>query len=316
MNPIKDSTTGVLKLNGTSSEAWELAKDVVNYPVHIVPMFFDAAHVYESMQGQNGVEYKLAKGQTNTDREVQFFGVAVDKNREDIFSIISTVTGQYSTLKTAQVYADLQEDLEKLGMDSKPETVYVSGSGGSHRLVVKINDMVSPVTSIGEIDMAIRLETSLDGSKKHSVILSLLDKEGVQISGVSSSYTMAAKHTKSIGERHVAFSVILEKMLEEWNTSIAPMLQFLDGETFDKEAAVKILCELMEEASIPDKHITSATSNIEKDDSHTALSLLSGLSHYIEETCSTRPERLSTFRANIDKHAMKVLKKWLPEENS
>jgi hypothetical protein len=81
------ATTNVT-LSGDNVTAWEVAQDVVDYPVNIVEAFYKEDDTFVS-----------AAGMTNTGRPTAFYLVVVDKLRNGQFNPIASVTGQYGTEK-------------------------------------------------------------------------------------------------------------------------------------------------------------------------------------------------------------------------
>ena len=307
LNPIVNASNGIVNLTATQTP-WELAVDCVDYPVHFLPLYINKANV----DGQGETEFIPAAGTTNTGRNTEFFGVVVDKLRDGKLETISTVTGTYATLPTAQVYREYQVDLDVLGVDAQPKFVYVSGSGGSHALRVAINGLETPLLSGQKFTLNLDLLTSVDGSKKHQLVLAPVDEKGVALIGVAESiFNVAAKHTKSIMDRHLAFGVIINKMIAEWNDLIAPTLMMMDGEKVDRGTAIEIVESILDAADIPERHIKAAVGVVSASSQQSVLTILSGMSDYFHDACDDKPERMAQFKAKINKVAEKEIKKFL-----
>lgn len=303
VNPVSKKPNGVIKLDTyPKHDAWGLAMNVVTYPVHILPLHFQKEDCFI-----------LAKGNTNSGRDVQHFGVVVDRNRDGILQTIATVTDSYHTMDAAKVYKDLMVDLYHAGVSARPERVYVSGNGGRQVLTVTLDELATPVLSVGKFTMAINLSTSVDGSLKHAISLNPLDENNRAIFGFQSDFSFSSKHTKNLKERHVAFSTVIEKMLSEWNEVIAPMMILLDGETFSSNVALEMTRDILESSNIPEKHTSRMMEGIDayKND-YTALRVLHDITTYVDDTLAeNRPERVEQFRKAINKTAMKIINKKL-----
>ncbi|MDA3807001.1 MAG: hypothetical protein PF440_03720 [Thiomicrorhabdus sp.] len=301
-NPVAIAKNNTIRLDTYNDSAWDMAINVVTYPVKILPLF---------IQPETNQDFLRAEGTTNTNRHTEFYGIVVDRARTEDLQTIATVTGMYSTLSTSEVYLDLKRDLEKANVKSSPISVYVSGSGGSHILSISLDDLVSPVLSDGStFKMSLTLNTSIDGSKKHTISIAPVDDSGRILFGIDSTLSFSAKHTRTIGERSVAFSTVINKLLAEWNDVIAPMIVMLDGQKYSSSMAMSLLEEIMTEADMPVKHIKGVTEAVDSIYTHrSALSILNGIGEYLEDAVYNRPERMLQFRQNINKHAMKIIKK-------
>ena len=302
VNPVSKKANGVIKLDTyPKHDAWGLAMNVVTYPVHILPLYFQKD------------EFILAKGNTNSNRDVQHFGVVVDRNRDGNLQTIATVTDSYHTMDASTVYRDLMVDLNDAGVSASPERVYVSGNGGRQLLTVKLDELSTPMLSVGKFTMSINLSTSVDGSLKHAISLNPVDENNRAIFGFQSDFSFSSKHTKNLKERHVAFSTVIEKMLSEWNEVIAPMMVLMDGEKFDSNVALELTRDILETSNIPEKHTSRMMANIDGyKKEHSALSVLCDITAYVDDTLAeNRPERVEQFRKSINKTAMKVINKKL-----
>lgn len=310
MNPIKNFPSGVMALGGDN--AWEQAIDAVTYPVYIRPLYFTHP---ESADPENP-DMERAEGTTNTGRDCQYFAIVVDRNRTGTLSTISTVTGLYDTLPVADVYSALQSDLEKANIKASPIEVYVSGDGGRQALDVGIEglDFVDSNRK-NKFEMHLVLSTSVNGSKQHCVRVAVVNAEtGVEVIGVTGdiSINLSARHTKTIKERHAAFSTILDTLLKEWNSTIIPSMMMFCDCTFDREFAVNILTEIMDDSDIPEKHRERALDWYAKTETdHSLYSVMHGLSGYLQNELENKQERLEMFREKITKKSNKVLQRTL-----
>lgn len=297
----------ILNLDGD----WDLAMEAVDYPILIKPLYFD--HDYED---GHGVEQVEAAGTTNTGRDSQFFGVVVDREKTGTLSTIACVTDTYSTIPPAETYFSLKQELDEMQMDATPTELYVSGNGGRQVLTVELDGMLAPDCTT-EIGMAVQLLTSLDGSKKHSIRLVAYDKtNNAELVGIANeSFNISSRHTRTIKERHVAFQATIGEMIGKWNDIIAPALAFMNDATFDRQMALTLLENIMDDADLPEKHKKNVSSHyishVADGGEHSIYSVVSGISTYISEEVSEKPELAERLRININKKARKHINKAL-----
>lgn len=298
-NPIASVPTGVIKLIKEDAEtAWKTAIDVVDYPVFITPLYID-----DPFGGEHD-EKIPATGDTNTGRSTEFYGVVVDRDRIGVPNTIACVTGVYGTIPTSGIYRDFRDDLRSIG--HKIESVYVTGNGGAQRCRVLITEAKGLPNQ--DIEMALTLRTSVDGTTKHSILLSAYDKKsGVELLGIGGrSMGVSARHTQSIGERHVAFSSILSSMITEWNSTIIPMLEIMGEKEFSSDFAVNLVESIMEDADFPKRHVEGAVASYLNTDNDSLFGVVKHISCYCDEEFSNKQERLMFFRDKLNKPIKKA----------
>lgn len=300
-NPISSCVGGVMKF---TSNDWDKVYDCVDYPVFLSPLFwFD--------QDDNVDDPIPAQGETNTGRMTQFFGVNVDRNRTGDIGTIAVVTDTYGTLNTKGVYEDFKMDLDSLDIPYTIQSLYVSGNGGSHILSVLMEE-VSDV--LPDVRMQLSLQTSVDGTKRHQLRLSAFDiKDGREIFGVGgTALTVSARHTKTVGERHAAFSILLTKFIKEWRESVVPMMALMNDFTISKNDAIEMVRDALEKAAIPERHIVGAVNAFDANNQKiSALSVVGQVSGYFTESLSTKKERYEMFRDKISRHLGNAIKKMM-----
>lgn len=302
-NPIASFKNGVMNSGDVSPLSWDSVYDVVDYPVIIEPLFV------ERKEQDGSLAYLPAVGDTNTGRGTEFFGVSVDRNRTGELSTIAVVTGTYGTLPTKDVYRDLRKDLAESDLIALPERVYVSGNGGRCILTLSVTENLSMVNH-DDFQMIIHLDTSVDGSKKHNIRLSVYDvKNRSELVGLTEQrFSVGTKHTRTIDDRHVAFKTVLVKLASEWNSTIVPFMTLMDQTKIDKSMALDILRDIMENSDIPEKHIVAASTSYDAAED-TVLSVVRGISTYLEKSLSDKPERLESFRERLNKIARAAIQK-------
>lgn len=281
LNPIANHPAGVTIDH--KDDAWGYALDCVSYPVILKELFWK-----NELDDDSDYDEEYAKGVTNTGRDVQFYGVIVDKNRTESFQTIAVVTGLYDTIAASEVYATLKNDFDKLHIESQPYRIYVAGNGGAHELSIKIPGM-EWVNSSNTVNMHMVVNTSVDGSKRHSVRIAAVDEQGVELMGLS-------KATFNLSARH---------------TSIIPFMELMNECEFNKATAIELLSEIMEKADIPEKHQDNALRHYESlnRQNDTLYGAIHGVSSYFSRELAEKPERLNKFREDMTKKSQKTIQK-------
>lgn len=308
---LQDSEEGRVDLRKTDvAEAWDIAKDVVDYPVRIVNAYF-------KLDENDETSYRSANGATPQGRDKMFNLVLVDKLRvgDEGLQAIATVTDKYGTVKTADIYEDFRQQLQEINQKHIIRQVYVSGNGGVQTLVVQMQDKKALNTPDGLI-MEVRLNTSVDGTLSHSLTLSAYNASGdTSIYVYGGEYNLSARHTTTLGERTVDFIPQFKKMLEYWDTVIIPTMSLMCEDKFDRKAAVEFLNQVAEDAGIGERHrekITSlyaspAVHTNEKNDSVYRVNQV--LNQYIDEEMSGRPELQGRFKTAVAKRIYAYVQK-------
>jgi len=243
---LQDASNGLVWLDDTKDK-WGLVKDAVDYPVHVLPAFYP--HPIKE-------EYTLATGITNTGRPKQFCVVAVDLYRTNDYQIISTVSDSYGSLKTSDVYEQLQQELACSEQKHTVQRLYVSANGGTQQLTFKMNEMISMDGIPDDLEMLFRLNTSLDGSKSQSLSMIVHNKEGnTDIHTYGGDYTLSARHTKTIGKRSAYYIPTINKMIENWNDIIIPTMSLMFDCKFNRNMALQLISDICEESKMGEAHM-------------------------------------------------------------
>jgi hypothetical protein len=301
-------TNGVVEIDKSvsTSKAWEMVTDAVNYPV-------DIAHGYWK---DDAGDYVRAGGETNTGRDKQFNFVVVDKFRNGERHAIACVTEGYGTLSTAETYNDLRTQLEMSEQNHIVKKLYVSGTGGAQALTIELKDMVGLTGVPDEIAMEIRLDTSVDGTKNHALTLLAHNRTGdVSYSLYGGEYRLRARHTKTIGERTIEFIPTVNLMIKNWNDVIMPMMILMFDSKFDRNASLDLLQSMAEEANVSDVHIAAMTQlyssdRVRTNDNTDSLYRVNATIHqYITDELSEKPELQERFRLGIAKAMAKQIAK-------
>lgn len=291
-----------------SAQAWDTAIDSVDYPIYVKPLHFH----------HNGDEMTAA-GKTNTNRDSQFFGIVVDRNRTDELSTISTVTNTYGSIPPAEVYDSLRTELDSMGIVNEPVALYVSGDGGRQILSIKIDGQKSP-NCRDDIGMMVQLVTSVDGTKKHSMRLVAYDyTNDVEMVGLTNEqFNVSTRHTQAIKDRHIAFETVLTRLIQEWNNTIMPMMAMMMDATFERKTALSLLQNMLKDADVPLRHqkkLEDAYQSKMADATHehSVYSVMANVSSYLSTELADKPERAEAFREKLNKRAHKTINKVLKD---
>ncbi len=299
---LRNSMCGTVEVDDTeTSLAWAIVKDAVDYPVKIVPAFYK---VYEDRE-----EYRNANGSTMGGKDKEFHLVLVDMYREgdEGFKCISTVTEKYGTVRTADIYEDLRQQLQEIDQHHHIRRLYVAQNGGSQTLYVQMDGMRSLKTP-DELVMELRLRTSVDGTLAHSISMSAHDRAGnTSMYVYGGEYNLSARHTTTVGERTINFIPQITNMLENWNTVIIPAFELMGNAKFDRKAALAFLDQVAEDAGIGERHrakvaeLYTSPALHTKDTSDSAYRVNYALNQYIDANMGERPELQNKFKAAVAK---------------
>lgn len=289
----------IVKLTGLN-DAWEHAIGLVDYPVYLKPLHYFHGNVEQH-----------AEGTTNTGRDTMFFGVVVDRHKDDNLSMIAAVTDTYGTIPAADTYRMLRDDLEEMSVDATPDVLYVSGNGGRQVLWVDVHGQLAPDLQ-DEIGMQVKLLTSLDGSKKHTLQLVAYNKtDNSELVGITTeSFNLSTRHTRTIQDRHIAFQSTVSNLIGQWNDLIMPTMALMGDAKFNRSDALELLANITEDAKLAEKHIKASKNfyqNRMLDQNEDSIySVVSGLSSYIQDNiASDKPEHAEKVRDAINKVAHK-----------
>lgn len=247
---LKESSYGLVHIpNGEVAEQWEAAKDVVDYPVFIVPAFY---------RDEDTDEFVNANGETNTGRDKVFNLVVVDKYRDGDKQAIATVTDTYGSVSTADTYEQFHQELLLSETAHKLNSLFVSGNGGMQQLTVELKDMLDISGCPDNLQMRVVLETSVDGSKAHKLSMRVHNKTSkTDMHVYGGDYTLKARHTNTIGERVQQYIPTLNKMIENWNDVIIPTMSLMFDEKFDRDFALDMIDDICKKSSVGERHQTA-----------------------------------------------------------
>lgn len=282
-------------------DKWSCVMDACDYPVHMVNAFY-----------KKDGEFLNANGETNTGRDKHFNLVVVDRLRNGDEKVISAVTGKYGTVATVDVYADLRRQLEGIDEDYKLNSLYVAGDGGRQRLTFEFPKMNGVNNIPDELSLRIDLNTSVDGTKAHSLTMNGYYKEGgIQFRVDSKDHKLAARHTSTIKERTINFVPHIVTMIAEWNTVIMPMMELMYDKKYDQDAAFLMIEELAKKSGIGEGHAEGIRKLYESgeirtnDKSHSLYRINATMNQYIDDVLEGKTELQERFKDKLSKEITK-----------
>lgn len=292
-----ESSNGYISLMDYSrEEAWGIATDVVDYPVELTTAY------YKDWKGDS----IRATGRTNTGRDKHFRLVVVDMYRDGDFQAIAAVTNQYGLIRTIDIYKDLREQLEETNKDYDLVGLYVSGDGGYQSLTMEVKGMAAMSDFPDEVAMWLRLCTSVDGTKSHTLSLIAHNKTGDTSAAVyGGEQRLAARHTNTIADRVMDFSPQIRKLIENWNEIIIPTMILMFDNKYDEVMAKMLLDSIADNAGIGQRHRTEIRQLYESDrlrtndNSHSLYRIQNALTQYVDDELNDKVELQERFKEGI-----------------
>lgn len=280
-----------------SKDAWDYVIDRVDYSVQIVAGFW---------YNQRGNPVR-AKGLTNTERPTAFNYVIVDRNKDGNYQTISAPTDVYGTMPIKDVYQSLRETIEYTGKSHTLSKMYISGNGGVQQLIIEIDELLDIKMMPNKLKMQIVLDTSVDSKKGHSIRTRVIDvATGVPLELYGGTYTLSARHTRTIDDRTVDFHPYIQHMLENWDELLMPTMLGMNDCKFDRDLAITMLENIAEEAGLANKHVETIAVNsrleLQKEEETYQMSLFEMnlyLQGYVEETMKEKHDLSEKARKNI-----------------
>ena len=288
-----------------SGNRWTVAKDAVDFPVWIVPAFYIDPVTNE---------YSNANGVTNTGRDRNYCLVVVDKYRNDDRKVIANVSDAYGSLSTADVYESLQQELILSEQKHRVERLFVSNNGGTQQLTIKMLDMMSMDGIPDELSMMIRLDTSVDGSRAHSLSMLIHNKAGdTDINVYGGNYNLSARHTKTIGDRSAYYIPTIQTMIDNWNDVVIPSMSLMFDCKFNRNVALDLISNICADSKMGERHTTKirelySSNNVStnaSDDSMYRINM--AVNQYVDENLADMHNTKQKFKDSATKSIQKHL---------
>ena len=290
-----------------SGNRWNIAKDAVDYPVWILPAYY-VNPVTETE------EFVNANGMTSTGRDTNYCLVVVDKYRNDDRHVIASVSDSYGSLSTADVYEQLQQELVLSEQKHQVNRLYVSQNGGRQQLTIKMLDMMTIDGVPDELSMMIRLDTSVDGSRAHSLSMIVHNTEGdTDINVYGGNYNLSARHTKTISDRSAYYIPTIKTMIENWNDVVIPTMSLMYDCKFNRNVALDLIAGICTDSKMGERHTAKIrelymSSNVvtkATDDSLYRINMT--INQYVDENLADMHNTKQIFKTNVTKSIQKNL---------
>lgn len=295
---------------GAVNRRWAIAKDVVDYPVFILPAYYIDPKTKK---------YVNANGHTITGRNKEYCLVVVDKYRTNDRQVIATVSSTYGSLATTDVYDQLQQELVLAEQKHQVERLYVSANGGTHQLTVRMLGMITMAGIPDKLNMMIRLNTSVDGTRAHSLSMIINNKTGdTDIHAYGGNYNLSARHTKTIGERSAYYIPTIQAMVDNWNEVIIPSMSMMFDCKFKRNVALELVSSICKESNMGERHAKNirelyASKDVKtKGKKDTLYRVSMAVNQYIDENLADMHETKQKFKdattASIQKNLKRLMK--------
>lgn len=229
--------------NDPTDEAWDLACDHVNMPVKVAP----GQVVLNEGDDPINTEYNTDSGRNGT-----YHFVMIDRFRDGVWKALSPVSDMYAAIAPDGIYRNLQQTLDGIGAQYTLRQCYNSYSGGEHHLNIQITSIKG--VNNDELTMNLLLITSLDRSKKHTLIAQPVMPDGTPIYFVdtgNNQFNLATRHVQSAAEKVVDFNASVGAIIENWNEKIIPYTMFLCDEGFSEKEVYALLSGIVKDAKLP-----------------------------------------------------------------
>ena len=300
---LAEANFGIVRLGSDDVEAdWDTAIDAVDYPVHIVPAFY-----------QHNDEYVEASGKTSGGRGKTFNMVVVDKLRNGQQEAIACVTGRYGSLNVANTYRDLKEQLN--GVDYKLARLYVTENGGFQSLTLEF-DLDALDGTADDLTMHIILNTSIDGTSSHTMSARAYSKTGGFSTAImAGNGKLSARHTTTIENRTINFVPTVCNLLENWNDIIAPTMALLCDTKYDASLANELLDRIAEDSGVSEPHrekigmLYNSSSVRTNEQGHSLYRIQATIAQYVNDEMEEKPELQNRILNGLDKKIRKMCKK-------
>jgi len=303
---LNATATGLVELKNVTNK-WDAAKDAVDYPVWITPAFYKDDDINEFVN---------ANGKTNTGRDKNFCLVVVDKYRDNDKQVIATVSDTYGSLSTKDVYHQLHQELVLSETNHDVTRLFVTSNGGMHQLTIKLNDMISMEGVPDELVMMIRLDTSVDGTKAHSLSMIIHNvKSDTDIHAYGGNYTLSARHTKTIGKRSAYYIPTINSMIENWNDVIMPTMSLMFDCKFNRNVALDLIAGICKDSKIGERHLANITSLYQSgsvktnDESDSLYRINMTLNQYFDDEMGDMQDTKQKFKDSATRAIQKQLNK-------
>ena len=309
---LKNAISGntAFRSNQLLSEQWDTVKDAVDYPVWITPAYY---------HDSDADEFVNANGKTVTGRDKVFNLVVVDMYRDGDKQVIATVTDTYGSVSAKDVYEQFQTELTLSETSHSINNLFVSENGGMQQLTVNMEDMVDIKGCPDNLQMRVVLETSVDGTKAHKLSMRVHNKTNkTDMHVYGGDYTLAARHTTTIGDRVQYYVPTLNKMIENWNDVIIPTMSLMFDEKFDRNFALDMIDDICKKSSIGERHQKAirdlyASGSVKTLDTTDSLYRVNvAFNQYFEGALDEKRELQNKFKDNVAKQmhtAVNKLKK-------
>jgi hypothetical protein len=303
--PVIVNNAAVKKSNGHITNSlegdWETAIEAVDYPVYVVPAFF---------QMENEEEYREAKGITREGRDTDYHFVVTDPRNNGVLNPVASVTGNYTPISTKETYIQVRDSLKEIGETSYPNFLFISSDGAIQVLSVILNERkVSVDDTEPEISLKIDVMTGYDGTTKHRMKMSAFNSDGLDIP-LFGDFNLARKHTKNIGQDVFAYTSAIMDIINHWDEAVNTLKILMNSE-FNKEEFIDFVKAFASDSGMSEKHIDRIVTRVSSGEiqSHNAFSGVKEVSKYVSFNLDDKPQLQERIKEKMTKAMEKAYNK-------
>ena len=278
---------------------WEVAINAVDYPVYVVPAFF---------QMDNEEEYREAKGVTKEGRDTDYHFVVTDPMNNGNLNPVAAVTGSYTPISTKESYEEVMQSLQEIKEESYPSFLFISSDGAIQVLSVLLTDRK---TSVGEeeINLKIDLVTGYDGTTKHRMKMSAFNKDGLDVP-MFGDFNLARKHTKNIGQDVFVYTSAITDIINHWDEALTSLKIMMES-VFTKEDFIEFVKGFASDSGVSDRHVDRIVNRIAAGEieGHTAFNGVKEVSRYVSFDLDDKPQLQERIKEKMSKAMEKAYNK-------
>lgn len=250
------STILDLKVIDDSENSWEEAIQHVKMGIAVTPIMVHEPTYNDSGKAvtQYGDEH-IMHGAYNTEsgRDGQFYMVMVDRDNTGDWKALTPCSDYYAAVEPSEIYKNLKKMLD--GSKNKPTQVYNAFNGGSQLLRVKIDEIEGVnIESANGLHMELFLRTSIDKTSNHSLTVLPVTSDGTPLlfnDTGKAGFNFKVRHTNKARTEIVNFNAAVASIVESWNSTIVPYVNFLSDGVFSEAETMALLTNIADDAKLP-----------------------------------------------------------------
>lgn len=252
-----DLADTIIKVDFTERErAWDAAIQHVKMGIAVTPIMVHQPTYNDDKKPvtQYGDEHIMHGAYTTeSGRDGQFYMVMVDRDNSGDWKALTPCSDYYAAVEPAEIYKNLRKMLN--GSANQPTLVYNAFNGGSQLLRVRIDDIEGVnIESANGLHMELFLRTSIDKTSNHSMSVMPVTSDGTPLlfnDTGKAGFNFKVRHTNKARTEIVNFNAAVASIVESWNSTIVPYVNFLSDGDFSEAETMALLTNIAEDAKLP-----------------------------------------------------------------